>query len=122
MLNAGLVIDKGVIFYINSTDTTWLKIISDGTKSPANGIHIIGTLKVDSTRITSWNPTTDNYATITNNDTSARPFIRVEEEATGTTDITHSEIAYLGSKYILGQGGTSGLAYYGGNGQHTKRQ
>ncbi len=30
LLNAGLTIQKGSIFYINSSDTKWLKIVSDG--------------------------------------------------------------------------------------------
>ena len=44
-----------------------------------------------------------------------RPYIRVEEEATGTTDITNSEIAYLGYESGVG-GGKSGLRYDGGSG------
>ena len=35
LLNASLKISKGTTFYINSTDTKWLKIISDGTSSPS---------------------------------------------------------------------------------------
>ena len=33
-----------------------------------------------------------------------RPYRRVEDEATGTTDITNSEIAYLGYESELGWG------------------
>ena len=74
-----------------------------------------GSLKIDSVKITSWDPTTNNYA-ISNGSREAVPpgtkgatpngyiihygaprgFIKVEHDATGTTDITNSEIAYLG--------------------------
>jgi mannuronan 5-epimerase len=122
LLNASLKISKGTTFYINSTDTKWLKIISDGTSSPsralANHIDVFGSFKVDSVKITSWSPATNNYTIVTRNDTTTtRPFIKIEGGATGTTDITNSEIAYLGSKYNPTQGaGTGGLEYFGGDG------
>jgi hypothetical protein len=47
-----------------------------------------------------------------------RPFIRVEHGATETTDITNSEIAYLGYDFIAKAGASDhnyyGLNYYGG--------
>jgi hypothetical protein len=51
LLNAGLLIAKGAVFYINSTDTTWLKIIPDEVSG--NGIEVYGSLKIDSVKITS---------------------------------------------------------------------
>ena len=46
-----------------------------------------------------------------------RPFITVEKDATGTTDITNPEIAYLGyEKGSFSGVGTAGLNYYGGDG------
>ena len=123
LLNAGLEIQRGATLYINSTDTDWLKIVSDGINP--NAIHVFGSLKIDSVKITSWNPSTNNYGTtngtrhseedklITNVGT-LRPVIKVEGDATGTTDITNSEIAYLG--YEGGTSpGASGLSYYGGD-------
>ena len=86
-------------------------------------ILLVG-LEIDSVKVTSWNPKTDNYATSSGtrdlSDNKAvkgdpRPYIRVEEEATGTTDITNSEIAYLGYESRVG-GGKSSLRYDGGNG------
>jgi len=147
-LNANLVIAKGATFHINSTDTKWLKISSKVTGGsaanstsatelgPAYWIDVHGSLKIDSVKITSWDPTTNNYA-ITNGSrelvghgTKAanadgyiihfgvpRPFIKIEHDATGTTNITNSEIAYLG--YESGSTsniGSGGLNYYGGNG------
>ena len=142
-LNANLVIAKGATFHIDSTDTKWLKIGSKVTRvygsakmAPAYVIDVHGSLKIDSVKITSWDPTTNNYA-ITNGSREAVPpgtkgatpngyiihygaprgFIKIEHDATGTTDITNSEIAYLG--YESGSTsdiGSGGLNYYGANG------
>jgi mannuronan 5-epimerase len=130
LLKAGIVIAKGAVLYINSTDTTWLKIIPDETSG--NGIEVYGSLKIDSVKITSWNPGTNDYVKFKVKkippdegeaapyDKIPRPFIRVEHGATGTTDITNSEIAYLGYDFIAKAGGTDlnyyGLNYYGGDG------
>ncbi|HET7149742.1 MAG TPA: NosD domain-containing protein [Candidatus Nitrosopolaris sp.] len=136
LLNAKLVIGKGATLNIDSTDTKWLKISSSGgtTVSGAsaipNSIDVHGTLKVDSVKITSWNSLTNNYANTngTRHDLGVgktdatvsgapRPFITVEKDATGTTDIINSEIAYLGyEKGSFSGTGTAGLNYYGGDG------
>ena len=73
-------------------------------------------------KLTSWNPSTNNYAqSYGSRETSGkithqgapRPFIRIESGSTGTTNITNSEIAYLG--YEEGWGfGTSGIHYHNG--------
>ena len=135
-LNANLVIAKGATFHIDSTDTKWLKISSGGTPritavaAVPYHIDVHGSLKIDSVKITSWDPITNNYATTsgTRHDPGAgkrditvpgapRPFITVEKDATGTTDITNSEIAYLGyEKGSFSGVGTAGLNYYGGDG------
>ncbi len=105
LLNAGLTIQKGSTFYINSTDTNWLKIAIDGIN--LNEIHVLGSLKVDSVKITSWDTTTNDYGKTNGsrqtvqdklvlNKGITRPYIKVETQATGTTDIANSEIAYLG--------------------------
>jgi parallel beta-helix repeat protein len=141
-LNANLVIAKGATLHIDSTDTKWLKIGSSGATSdapssvPANSIDVHGSLKIDSIKITSWNPATNNYA-ITNGSRQEAPvgskgvtangyiihlgapraFIKIESDATGTTDITNSEIAYLGYESGSTSGfGTGGLHYFGGDG------
>ncbi|MGC1930242.1 MAG: hypothetical protein WA667_14810, partial [Candidatus Nitrosopolaris sp.] len=78
-LNANLVIAKGATFHIDSTDTKWLKISSKVTRvygsariAPAYVMDIHGSLKIDSVKITSWDPTTNNYA-ITNGSREAVP-------------------------------------------------
>jgi poly(beta-D-mannuronate) C5 epimerase len=140
-LRANLVIAKGATFHIDSTDTKWLKIGSSPATSgapsfTANSIDVHGSLTIDSVKITSWNPATNNYA-ITNGSRQQAPvgskgvtangyiihfgapraFIKIESDATGTTDITNSEIAYLGYESGSTSGfGTGGLHYFGGDG------
>jgi mannuronan 5-epimerase len=108
-LNANLVVAKGATFHIDSTDTKWLKINSKVERSggPKIGlayiIDVFGSLKIDSVRITSWDPTTNYYARTNGSRTGTdvfilgvpRPSVVVENNATGTTDITNSEIGYL---------------------------
>jgi parallel beta-helix repeat protein len=116
LLNAGIVVAKDATLYINSTDTSWLKIVSDG--ETAYAIHVLGGLKIDSVKITSWNLETNSYA-ITNEDgTIPRPFIRAEPEATDTMDIINSEIAYLGYGVQAKEDNNerrSSIVYYGGD-------
>lgn len=121
LLNAGIVIEQGATLYINSTDTSWLKINADG--ETAYPILVSGSLKIDSVKVTSWNPNRNSYATTEDSHREGvdvevgtpRPYIRIEKEATGTTDITNSELAYLGYEGGLGAG-RSGLRYDGGDG------
>ena len=127
-LSANLVIAKKATFHIDSIDTKWLKINSKVESNvnklpPSYIIDVFGSLKIDSVKITSWDPTT-NYNAITNGSRTGdithlgapRPSIIVENNATGTTDITNSEIAYLGYEQGQHKGG-SGLSYYfGGDG------
>ena len=129
LLNANLIIDKGSKFHINSTDTKWLKIISSSSagiynnrrgatsgSSNVNSIHVFGSLNIDSVKITSWNPLTNSYVTITtSNATIPRPYLRIEPGATGTTNVVNSEIAYLGfdTSFVgLGAGGLKVTAAY----------
>jgi poly(beta-D-mannuronate) C5 epimerase len=127
-LSANLLIARGAVFHIDPTDTKWLKINnkeigSSLAKTSAYYIDIHGSMRIDSVKITSWNPTTNYYA-ITNGSRTGigqfifgapRPGIIVEKDATGPTNIINSEIAYLGyegGKHL----GASGFAYSGGDG------
>src|ERR1051326_4831562 len=139
LLNANITINKGATLTIDPTDTTWLKIIAD-EKSLAYGIHVLGSLKIDSVQLTSWNPKTNYYAMSNGSRESSgpatalcgsncpiavkdklthhgapRPYIRIESGATGTTNITNSYIGYIG--YEAGWGKmTPGLQYNAGHG------
>jgi hypothetical protein len=116
LLYAGLKVEKDAILNINSNDVTWLKIIPN-EKSP-NAIEVEGSLKLDSVKITSWNPKTNDYVKFSKKakqDASIytmipRPYIKIEESATGPTEITNSELAYLGYSC----NGCGGLTFYGG--------
>jgi mannuronan 5-epimerase len=111
LLEANILVKNWATLYINSSDTQWLKISSDGTD--AFRITVNGSLRIDSTKITSWDNEKGDYGQIDEQETrSPRPFIRIDSGATGTTDITNSEIAYLGYNGDR----RSGLNYYAGNG------
>jgi mannuronan 5-epimerase len=116
LLNANIVVAEDAALYINSTDTSWLKIVAD--REIAYGIRVFGGLKIDSVKITSWNLETNSYAATNEDGTIPRPFIRAEPKATGTTDITNSEIAYLGYGVQAEEDNNrrrSGIVYYGGD-------
>jgi hypothetical protein len=48
LLNAKLLIEKNSKFIIDSNDTVWLKIVSDGTMNVNNNIIVYGSIKIDS--------------------------------------------------------------------------
>src|ERR687883_1359872 len=90
-LNAGIVIQKGSTLVIDSKDVKWLKIIADGTN--AHAILVFGGLKIDSVKVTSWNPNTDDYGqSYGSRETSGkithpgapRPYMRIESDTAGT--------------------------------------
>ena len=80
-------------------------------------------MKIDSVGISSWNHNTNNYTSSLDSQRDGqdvqigtpRPYIVVDKGATGTTDITNSEIAHLGYESGYG-GGRTGLRYEGGDG------
>ena len=120
LLNAGIVVERGSTLIIDPKDTKWLKIIGD--RKIAHSITVLGSLLIDSVKVTSWDPNIDDYVKFnseilqdkehehTGIDAVPRPYIIIDKGATGTTNITNSEIAYLG--YECG-GGCSGISYYG---------
>jgi parallel beta-helix repeat protein len=144
LLDAAIIIKRGAALHINSIDTSWLKIVApdrgvankeredeENPVAKANGIEVFGSLKIDSVKVTSWNLSSNNYATNEGQRGfkgaeydvqlgSPRPFISVKEQATGTTDITNSELAYLGYEDGFGKGPVVGLTYVGGSGSVIK--
>src|SRR5919112_1060941 len=82
-----------------------------------NGIDVHGRLKIDSVKITSWDLQTNDYAKTDVQGKIPRPYIFVDKDATGTTDITNSELAYLGYE---GDYRSPGLRYNGGSGSLVK--
>lgn len=129
ILNAGIRVEKDAILNIDSDDVTWLKIIP--SKNTSNAIEVDGSLKVDSVKITSWNPETDDYVKFPKDakyedavsaeeiyTSVLRPYIKVNTDATGPTIIQNSELAYLGDcslKIDNGcSGATGGVTFNGG--------
>jgi mannuronan 5-epimerase len=103
--------------------------VSKNNGDNPNGIHVRGSLLIDSVKITSWDPETKDVIkfdfgkrpgeehTKSDYDTAEpRAFIRISKDATGTSNITNSEIAYLG--YSCSR--CAGLSYYGGEGSVLK--
>jgi len=113
LLNASIEINNESTFYINSTDTNWLKINSL-SKIPHN-ITAHGNLIIDSVKITGWDLKKNSNAAIDKNGTISRGYILVKR-GSGTTNITNSEIGYLGYNH----GGSFGLTYYSGAGSQIK--
>jgi mannuronan 5-epimerase len=125
-LNSSLLISKGATLTVNSTDTKWLKISSEGrsfgvrlwaNESQENlneripyFIQILGSINLHAVRVTSWDPLTNTYANQNSDGTIPRPFIYIQEAADPSI-ISSSEISYLGYKSPRKQG----LNFYGGD-------
>lgn len=133
ILDSRIVVEKGATLVIDSKDTSWLKILAgdkngDGDRDNVNSITVLGNLIIDSVKVSSWDPENNDYIKFefdilpdrehehTGIDAVPRPYIKIDDETTGTANITNSELAYLG--YECG-GGCSGLSYYGSNGTST---
>ena len=122
LLNSGIKVEKYATLDITSDDIDWLKIVP-GVNTP-NAISVSGSLYVDSVKITSWNPKTDDYVKFSEavkyNDEvyskELRPYIKTSSSATGPTEIYNSELAYLG----YSGGGTGGVTFNGGDGSILK--
>jgi mannuronan 5-epimerase len=125
-LNSSLLISKGATLTVNSSDTKWLKISSEGrsfgvrlwaNESQENlneripyFIQILGSINLHAVRVTSWDPLTNTYASQNSDGTIPRPFIYIQEAADPSI-ISSSEISYLGYKSPRKQG----LNFYGGD-------
>lgn len=118
-LNANIFVMENSTFFINATDTSWLKINS--TKGTAYWIVSEGNLSIDNTRISSWNSSSNSE---TNLDTTAntipRSFILAPPLSNGNINITNSYITHLGYATYTPEGSqsgyTTGISYFGGNG------
>ena len=114
ILNANLTLARGATLYINSTDTDWLKINSTG--EVAYDMVSYGNLMIDSVKITSWDSSKNDFATTKNHGVKSRSYIFVNSGIGETSNITNSEIAYLG----YADSHAFGLVYYGGAGSIIK--
>lgn len=113
LLSANLEISDGATVFINSTDTSWLKIKGD-LKNQNYGIKNNGNLLIDNTKISSWNTETESVIQQTDDGVVKRPYLVIMENATGQMNITNSEISFLGWR----QSHEQGIGYY--SGEHSK--
>jgi parallel beta-helix repeat protein len=113
-LNANLTVTNGAKLYIKSSDTSWLKINS--TNGVACRLEVRdGDLVIDSVKITSWDSSKKDYARTTSDGSYPRSYIiATDGNGKSMTNITNSEIAYLGYH------GSFGLSYSGGAGSIIK--
>ena len=113
ILDANISIADGASLFINSTDTTWLKISSSSSRP--HSIVAYGNLIIDGTRISSWNETGDREGVLTNNgnESSPRSYLLKPQLGTGQMNITNSNISDLGFKSLKD---TWGITYYSGAG------
>jgi parallel beta-helix repeat protein len=110
-LNANIQISNGAAFFINSTDTNWLKINST-SDDKAFAIMSAGSLVIDKTKISSWN-SSSNTETVFASNKIPRSYIVTLWNATGHTNITNSHISNLGFNNTRD---TWGISYYSGAG------
>jgi parallel beta-helix repeat protein len=96
ILNAKLKVSPSAKLIINRTDTSWLKITNQlfHEKEP-NFILIFGDAKIDGVKITSWDPFSTDVIRQNVNGSISRPYILINNSS-GTTNISNSEIAFLG--------------------------
>lgn len=118
-LNANVFVNENSTFFINSTDVSWLKINS--TKGTAYWITSKGNLSIDSTRISSWNSSSNSEAKIdSSTKTIPRSYILSPQQSKGFINITNSNISHLGyAKFTAGgmkNDTASGISYFGGDG------
>jgi mannuronan 5-epimerase len=109
LLNANMTVAKDASLTIDSNDTKWLKINSTTSKDSYH-IDVLGSLKIDSVKISSWNTTSNTYTST--NGTVHRPSIAILPRAEGKMDVINSEISYLGYDSSPRQG----LYFGSGNG------
>jgi len=102
LLSANLQIENFSTVFINSTDVDWLQIEGD-SKEEYYGIKNHGTLLIDDVKISSWNPTTQDYVQQNMNGTIKRSFI-VADNSQGPMNITNSELSHLGFGLALERG------------------
>jgi hypothetical protein len=105
-LNAGISVEKNPTLNIDSNDVIWLKIVP--SKNTPNAIKVDGSFKVNSVKIASWNPKTNDYVYFSDAvkydelqyTKELRPYIKINLGATGPTIIQNSELAYLEYRFL----------------------
>jgi parallel beta-helix repeat protein len=110
-LDANIWISNGATLFINSSDTSWLKINSTSPES-AYAISNSGNLIIDKVKVSSWNSSTKSEAASSTYEVP-RSYLVMNWNGTGHMNITNSNLNNLG---FNGTNGTWGISYYSGAG------
>ena len=110
-LDANIWISNGATLFINSSDTSWLKINSTSPES-AYAITTIGNLIIDKVKVSSWNSSTKSESALSFYEVP-RSYLVMNWNGTGQMNITNSILNNLG---FNGTNGTWGISYYSGAG------
>ena len=93
LLNASIMVSPTATLDINSSDTSWLKLLSNYNNP--NNIHVLGSAAIDGVKITSWDSVLNVPIFQNSNGSIPRPYI-MTEESKGTLNITNSEVGFIG--------------------------
>jgi mannuronan 5-epimerase len=110
-LDANIWISNHATLFINSSDTSWLKINSTSPES-AYAISNSGNLIIDKVKVSSWNSSTKSEAASSRYEVP-RSYLVMNWNGTGHMNITNSNLNNLG---FNGTNGTTGISYYSGAG------
>ena len=75
IINGNILINEDSTLYINSSDTSWLKINS--TAGEAHYVEVRGNMFVDSVKITGWDTKYNGFAKTSENGKMPRSYIKV---------------------------------------------
>ena len=94
LLNAGITVEKGSTLIIDPKDTKWLKILDD--RKIAYPIIVYGSLLIDSVKVTSWNPDSNDYVKF-----DPEVFQDKEHEHTGIDAVPRPYIMIIRRQQVL---------------------
>ncbi len=124
LLNSSILVSEGALLTIEATEAKWIKINSEGksiismepvtsgsfNESSPHFIQVFGRIDLLGVKITSWDPSRNNYTFQKPDGSVSRPYITVGSGA-GPSHLENAEVAYLGFNSSRKQG----LSFYGGD-------
>jgi len=111
-LNANIKVNPHANLTINNKDASWIKITNNKKTNQPNSISILGGVKIDGVKITSWNPISNDVIQQNKNGTIPRAYINIIKSV-GNVNITNSELAFLGYNVYPSNGFVYSNAGYG---------
>src|SRR4051812_38697599 len=76
-LNANIKVNPHANLTINNKDASWIKITNNKKTNQPNSISILGGVKIDGVKITSWNPISNDVIQQNKNGTIPRAYINI---------------------------------------------